>query len=350
MNDQNAGSPRKTQGDQSCQLSLVLEYAPPTIREHGYNAAHSRPLVGVRKEGSRWLKTWRTDPPRAWPLSYIQLDAAHVHSVVVLDCDNPEALLAAQDRCALPVPNWRVLDPVTQHEHVAYALRDPVARHPKSRPDPLRLLARISEYLTAAAGADPGYQGVLAANPTAPPPGRIVQWGRRQPYSLGELREWVPRWFRSPRPPVSALGRNCGLFCSGMKWAGRRANEHCSVLAMLTATNEASYPNPLPWAEVAGIARSIERYRRQWIASGWAHRPAWLERQRARGQRGGKVSGRRRRAQAELAAARARELRAEGLTATAIAEELGIGLRTVWRHLAPDRATKPTQLMPLQGR
>ena len=109
---------------------------------------------------------------------------------MVLDCDDPEALLAAQDRCALPVPNWRVLDPVTQHEHVAYALRDPVARHPKSRPDPLRLLARISEYLTA---ADPGYQGVLAANPTAPPPGRIVQWGRRQPYSLGELREWVPR-------------------------------------------------------------------------------------------------------------------------------------------------------------
>ena len=107
-----------------------------------------------------------------------------------------------------------------------------------------------------------------------------------------------PRWFRSPRPPVSALGRNCGLFCAGMKWAGRRANEHCSVLAMLTATNEASYPNPLPWAEVAGIARSIERYRRQWIASGWAHRPAWLERQRARGQRGGKVSGCRRRARA----------------------------------------------------
>ena len=162
--------------------------------------------------------------------------------------------------------------------------------------------------------------GFDAANPTAPPPARIVQWGRRQPYSLGELREWVPRWFRSPRPPVSALGRNCGLFCSGMKWAGRRANEHCSVLAMLTATNEASYPNPLPWAEVA---HSIERYRRQWIASGWAHRPAWLERQRARGAEGGQgVSGRRRRAQAALAAERAHELRSEGLPAAAIAEEL----------------------------
>lgn len=96
---------------------------------------------------------------------------------------------------------------------------------------------------------------------------------------------------------------------------------------MLTATNEASYPNPLPWAEVAGIARSIERYRRQWIASGWAHRPAWLERQRARGQRGGKVSGCRRRA-------RAAQLRAEGMTAPAIAEELEVGESTVWRYLA----------------
>ena len=66
-----------------------------------------------------------SDPGITKPFWRIQLDAAHVHSVVVLDCDDPEALLAAQDRCALPVPNWRVLDPVTQHEHVAYALQDP---------------------------------------------------------------------------------------------------------------------------------------------------------------------------------------------------------------------------------
>ena len=41
--------------------------------------------------------------------------------------------------------------------------------------------------------------GFDAANPTAPPPGRIVQWGRRQPYSLGELREWVPGGFSGRR-------------------------------------------------------------------------------------------------------------------------------------------------------
>ena len=74
-----------------------------------------------------------------------------------------------------PLINWQTLNLENGHRQLAYALRDPVARHPSARPGPLRLLARISEYLTVTAGADPGFNGVLSANPTAPPDGRIVQ-------------------------------------------------------------------------------------------------------------------------------------------------------------------------------
>ena len=325
---------------QTEQLELALCHAPDPIREHGYSAAHSRPLVGIRREGGRF-DSWRTDPPRAWPYPYIELDAAHVFSVLLLDCDDPEALLAAEDRGALPVPNWQTLNLENGHRQLGFALRDPVARHPKARPDPLRLLARCSEYLTAAAGADPSYTGVLSANPCAPPPGRIVQWGRIQPYPLGELREWVPRGFRAPRPAKSALGRNCALFEAGMKWAGRPVNAGCSVLAMLNATNEATYDPALGFAEVAGIARSVERYRARWIASGWAHRPAWLAKQARLAPRGGKASGRVRRARAELLAERALELRAEGLTVREIAGELEIGESTAWRYLASIPSHEP---------
>ena len=83
-----------------------------------------------------------------------------------------------------------------------------------------RLLARVSEYLMIEAGADSGYNGVLSANPTAPPPGRIVQWGRPQPYPLGELSEWIPTGFRAPRPPKSAVARGSGMFLDAMGGPG----------------------------------------------------------------------------------------------------------------------------------
>ena len=151
MNNQNAGSPRKTQGDQSYQLELALEFAPPTIREHGYRAAHSYPLVGIRREGGRF-DSWRTDPPRAWPYPYIQLDAAHVFSTLKLDIDNPEATAAAEDRGAIAPYNVQTINPRTGHKHVCYMLATPVARHPEARPAPLKLLSRIAEYFTQRRG------------------------------------------------------------------------------------------------------------------------------------------------------------------------------------------------------
>ena len=116
-------------------------------------------------------------------------------------------------------------------------------------------------------------------------------------------------------------------FFTGMKWAGRRANEGCSVLAMLSSINACRGSEELvPDSEVASIARSIERYRHRWAANGW-HTPAWLP------PRGGKASGRVRRARAEYRAEKARALREKGHTQREIAEALGVHRTTVYRML-----------------
>ena len=131
-------------------------------------------------------------------MPYIQLDAAHVFSTLKLDIDNPEATAAAEDRGAMPPYNVQTINPRTGHKHVCYMLATPVARHPEARPGPLKLFSRIAEYFTTVADADTGYNGVLTWNPTAPPPGHIVQWGRLQPYDLGELADYIETGFRVP--------------------------------------------------------------------------------------------------------------------------------------------------------
>ena len=63
-----------------------------------------------------------------------------------------------------------------------------------------------------------------------------------------------------------------------MKWAGSPANIGREVVAVARATND-GLDVPLGDSEVAGLAKSVERYRRSWIAKGRfyteAEREAW---------------------------------------------------------------------------
>ena len=74
------------------------------------------------------------------------------------------------------------------------------------------------------------------------------------------------------------MGRNCSLFRSVQKWAGSPANLKAEVLAAARVVND-GFEIPLPDQEVAAISRSVERYRRSWIAKGRfyteAERAAW---------------------------------------------------------------------------
>ena len=65
----------------------------------------------------------------------------------------------------LPWPNWTVERVSNGHFHGVWTFATPVHRGPQARPKPLYALARVSEYFTQVAKADPGYNGVLTHNP-----------------------------------------------------------------------------------------------------------------------------------------------------------------------------------------
>ena len=143
---------------------------------------------------------------------------------------------------------------------------------------------------------------VLSHNPMVPVAAQRLRtdWLRRQPYPLQELAEVVPFGWRRPAVPSTGIGRNCSLFEAGMTWAGSPANLDVPVLTALMAINaEVAKKHgkpPLDAGEVSGIARSVERYRAQWVKQGKfysdAERSAWG---RSMGLKGGPASGQARR-------------------------------------------------------
>ena len=132
----------------------------------------------------------------------------------------------------------------------------------RGRPD---LRSSYAEVL----GADAGDTGVLTHNPmeASQLPGFRTHWGRREPYTLGELAEFVPHRWRQPKPARTAIGRNCDLFAHCMQWAGSPGNLGAPVLEEARTAND-GLQYPLGTSEMAGIARFVERYRRKWIQQG----------------------------------------------------------------------------------
>ena len=278
---------------------LALDFAPAQVRSHGLRDAHTYPQVARRKGAS-----FRVPASQAWGYPSLELRAGNSWPLMGFDCDVPEKVLdalvsnhwgARSDSCpALPEPNMIVQRRCNSHSHVSYFLAKPVHRGPTAREAPLRLFARISEFYRQALGADPGYNGVLTHNPmrSAHRHGEfLTHWGCNRPYSLSELAEPIPRGWRLPVKPTTEAGRNCALFVALMKWAGSPANIGREVVAVARATND-GLDVPLGDSEVAGLAKSVERYRRSWIAKGRfyteAEREAWG---RVLGVRGGPASG-----------------------------------------------------------
>ena len=159
-------------------------------------------------------------------------------------------------------------------------------------------------------GADRSYRGVLTHNPMAAAHGRGFKtgWGRHDPYTLDELAEVIPFGWRMPTKPAAIsteAGRNCYLFLACMGWAGSSANLAYAVLPAAIAANAEHFSDhpagPLSYGDVQALAKSVERYRREWIAQGrfWGKREdgamgqgrfTWdSEAQTRRGHRSGQV-------------------------------------------------------------
>ena len=250
------------------ELPLGIDYAPDIVRRHGLRDAHIQPLVARHKGES-----FRVHARDAWGYPSLELRAGNSWPAVTLDCDMPtviESLHSLRSKFPLPYPNMVVERRSNSHCHASWFLSRPVHRGEAARAAPLRKLARITEYYRHVLGADVGYNGVLTHNPldAAHEPGEFrAHWGHKYGRSLDELAEAVPRGWRLPVKPTTDTGRNCALFASLMKWAGSPCNLKVEVIAMARATND-GLDAPLSDHEVADIAKSVERYRRSWIAKG----------------------------------------------------------------------------------
>ena len=265
------------------ELPLGIDYAPAIVREHGLRDAHTHPLVARRKGQS-----FRVHARNAWSYPSLELRAGNSWPAVTLDCDVPSAVVDALylnhhggSGPALPAPNMVVQRRSNSHSHISWFLEHPVHRGESARAAPLRKLARITEFYRDALDADSGFVNCLTHNPLEEShrAGEFqTHWGRSCAYTLAELSEVIPKGWRLPIAPSTETGRNCALFRSLLKWAGSPFNLELEVLPMARATND-GLDVPLGDSEVADIAKSIERYRRAWIAKGRfyaeAERTAW---------------------------------------------------------------------------
>ena len=330
------------------QLTLPgVEFAPDRVREHGLIEAHTFPLVSDGKVQGVVQASFRVHASVAWSFPSLELRSATAWPVVCLDCDgttgHTRLMVKVEDR-EIPCPNWVVYRD-TGGAHGVWCLARPVLRGESARARPLRLLTRVTEYMAQKVKADAGYGQVLSHNPMVPALAQRLQtdWLRRRAYPLQELAEIVPFGWRRPAVPSTGIGRNCSLFEAGMTWAGSPANLGFPVLTALMAINaEVSRKHgrpPLGAGEVAGIARSVERYRARWIERGQfaeggdRERSAWG---RSMGLKGGLASGKARRKRTED---RDREIvqdRVSGLSIRAIAAKHGIDYRAAWHVLNRD--------------
>ena len=93
----------------------------------------------------------------------------------------------------------------------------------------------------------------------------------------------IPSGWRRPTVSRTGVGRNCDLFQSLIRWAGCPENRENDCLAAAHVINQ-SFELPLPDSEVAGIAASVERYRKNWSYYTPTQRTLWG---RARGIKSG---------------------------------------------------------------
>ena len=272
--------------ESSAQILLPLAHAPRKVRAHGLRDAHSWPYVSTGKRGSNHGPSFRVPACTAWDYPELELRAANSYPVLVLDCDGRDGtarLIEATTAGRVCVPNWTTTRHSSGGSHAVYCLAKPVHRGESARTAPLRRYARIAEYYAAVLGADRGYAGVLTHNPmsAAHGPGLKTTWQNREPHTLDELAEVVPFGWHVPRIAADIRtepGRNCYLFRACMGWAGSTANLDYAVLPAAIAANAEHFDHHpaglLSHGDVQALAKSVERYRRRWIAQGrfWGKR------------------------------------------------------------------------------
>ena len=258
---QRKGARRRKNAESDAQ-QLALPLFEPLV-DHGLQQIHPRPWVS----GEDKYRRGRRPAPEAWDhWPYVETHPPHLYVGLFFDIDEPTRWEFDVDG---PTPNWQIRKDGTRPTyHVAYTLEIPVAKHDTAQYRIIQYYRDVYDGLSCLFGADPRFDGVMAKNPLHPPSGCTVHWIRREPYSLTELREWLPA--KLPKPVrTTGVGRNCDLFSHCVKlahqpkWAHIIAAEgHAGQwLDHVRRLNFAEYAeDPLPDSECKSIAKSCAKY------------------------------------------------------------------------------------------
>lgn len=195
------------------------------------------------------------------------IDPNHPNSIahLVFDIDRPLAVLAHEDRNC-PPPSWACINPENGHAHLGYSLASPVHFNPDSSRLPQKYLAAVSVALGNALGADLSYGHGLTKNPLNPywPTYCFTDLA----YDLDSLATHLDLAFDGRRKPVAeGLGRNVTLFNETRFYAYKARRDASQgwlsldffihhLFEVALGTNQ-GFPQPLPTAEVKGIAKSV---------------------------------------------------------------------------------------------
>ena len=252
--------------------------------------AHTHPYVSPGRKPDGTQSIFRVPAQWAWDFNQIGFDTPNSWPALMYDVDRRHAhewLVDLAYEGLIPWPNWTVERLASTHAHACLTLKRPVLHGEGAKHHPMTVLARVSEYLAQTMGADRGYKGVIAHNPVARTRQFKTRWGRRQPYTLAELRAFVPKGWRRPPPAqlLTTIGRNNHLFTDATRWRWREANHGLDVLDYLVGQNEA-LPHPLDFNEVRGIAKSVQKY---WERHDGIHTGEWRAKQARRGRKSGDV-------------------------------------------------------------
>lgn len=278
---------------------------------------------------------------------YISVNPPKLKLWLPFDIDANQGGLAWES-AHLAMPNVSVVNRANGHAHLLYGLEAPVATSEVARIAPLRYLAAVERAYLAKLepyGGDSGFAGLMVKNPTHSH--WKAFWGRLSFWSLEELAEYVdldrytPKNISDKKIAFTGVNRNVTLFNylgPEGKWSysavWRYRSERYEVWheAVLNKALEMNgeFPVPMQYSEIKAIAQSVAK----WV---WQRdklmRKKFIERQRWKGERGGKASGEARLLASEDKRVTARLMHAKGMTQLKIATELDVSERTVRRWL-----------------
>ena len=243
--------------------TIPSQQLPLPLTNFGLRPIHWRPWVADATK----FRRGRRSPQEAWDKwPYVEAHPPHTYAGMFFDIDDPDIWDFDVDS---PCPNWQVRKNGRRPTyHVAFTLAIPVARHDAAHPAPLAFYRQVHDGLAVKFGADLRYDGIMTKNLLRPPPGCSVQWLRKDPYCLDELREWLPEQLEKPLLSTG-IGRNESLFrhCVSLahqpKWARVIAAEgHAGQwLNHVRQLNLREFPeHPLPDSECRSIAKSCSKY------------------------------------------------------------------------------------------